>query len=169
MTRTHDRRTGWVLVWVMWMTVIFGGIAVGLLYVSASHSEKTQASFKLTRALLAAETGLERKIAVLNTSNVLAGQGLEALEGGHAGGEFEVTTTAWWLDGQDNDANGQVDDADEENYLTVEAIGRVARVTRRVRAICPPGRAPPSPARSGRPGEPRAHARAPTQRASSAP
>ena len=134
MIKAHGKmREGYVLVWVLWMTIIFIGIALALLYVSASHSRKTQGSFALTRALLAAETGIERKLAVLNTSNVLGGEGLGDLSGEHRGAEFEVTTVAWWLDGEDNDSNGDVDDADEENYMTLEGIARVARVERRVR------------------------------------
>ena len=128
------RRKGVALFGVLCLIIVFAGIAISLLLLSVANSDKTQTSYKLTRALMCAETGTEQQLSVLNDSDVLAGEGLDELTGGHHGGVFTVTTTAWWTDGEDNDGNGWIDDEVEENYFTIESVGVVGNVARRVRA-----------------------------------
>ena len=136
----YYRRKGVALFGVLCLTIVFAGIGISLLLLSVANSDKTQTSYKLTRALMCAETGLEQQLSVLNDSDVIAGEGLDDLTGGHHGATFTVATTAWWMDGEDNDGNGWVDDEVEDNYFTLESVGVVGNIARRVRATVRKGR-----------------------------
>ncbi|MFH0963023.1 MAG: hypothetical protein V2A58_03325 [Planctomycetota bacterium] len=134
MFRISCRRKGIALITALFLTVLAAGVALSLMFITNSDSKKTRSSYYLTRALMCAETGLERKISTLNSSNIGAGQGLTTIAGYFYGGSYRVRCYPWWTDGTDNDGNGLIDDAAEMNYITLTSVATYSNVTRRIRA-----------------------------------
>ncbi len=97
------------------------GIAGTLLMVTVRQREEVERSIVVTKARDAAASAAQDALAKLTTNADHVG----AYDLAIGGADAHVVVTDWASDGIDNDGNGRVDDAFENDYVGIAAEGRV--------------------------------------------
>ena len=122
---------------VMALVVLVGVIAatLALVAISVSYSSEGQNALNSQRALYAAEAGLERAMAALETADFATGEGMDDVEGTVDNLDYRVAVTNWATDGVDNNEDGNVDEGAESGWATLSSSAVSRRTTRTVLAL----------------------------------
>jgi hypothetical protein len=126
---------GYATLIVLILVVLCAALAAGLLTTTAAHDRESQTRAAREGALHMAESGLDWALAQLRERNGdLPNPPSETRPVG-ATGEFTVDYFAGEANGQDDDGDGDVDEADEDSYRLLRSTGRAAGSVRRIEAL----------------------------------
>lgn len=120
--RHRPRERGMLLIVMMVVMVALAGLAGALITLGADTTVREDASRGRARALVNAESGVDRALAQLLED----GDNLDPIEEQYDDGDsikYRVTLTQLGDDGIDNDGNGKVDEAEEDQLVMLDSVG----------------------------------------------
>lgn len=120
-TRPSRSRKGNALLLALGATTTLVVAAGTLLVAITQERAGTEQSIVNAQAQDAATSGAEDALAALESNSNWTG----TFQSAYGGPVADVTVVAWASDGDDNDGDGAVDEADEANYVGVTSVGRV--------------------------------------------
>jgi len=120
---------GTAMIFTIVLILVMSVLTVSIVLLVASDTSSIETDVHLTRALYIAEAGLERKVAQMNNGNN------DDIEGAFGGGSYEVSVVDWSSDGIDNNNDGVVDDAGENNYYSLTSFGAINERMRKIEMI----------------------------------
>jgi len=120
--RADGRQRGTLLVPSLLLIVPIAALTGSTLLLSHRGVQSGLSTAQRDKALLLAETGVDRLLGTVTLGPVTSG----TLEGSYGGGSYAVTYTRGDLDELDNDGDDTTDESDEQSFYLVRSTGRVS-------------------------------------------